>query len=247
MSARTLTCRVETMETLSADVYRLFLRGDPQRILFAPGQYLTLSVQGHHLPFSIANAPNGDGILELHIQYMAGSENSRALFEMLHVGADIEVSLGGGESVLELDDPRPLLLIAAGTGFAQMKSIIEASLALHPERPIHLWWAARSRSELYMESQARLWADQHDHFSFTPVIELPGEEDFDGVVERIDNALHDRVQRADEASIFIAGSPGMVYAVVDTLARIEPMAKRLFSDVFSYAPRTQGQGQGDGS
>lgn len=243
MSARTLTCRVETMETLSADVYRLFLRGDPQQILFAPGQYLLLIVQGNHLPFSIANAPNGEGILELHVQYIAESDNARALFEQLHVGADIEVSLAGGESVLELDDPRPLLLIAAGTGFAQMKSIIEASLALHPERPIHLWWAARARSELYMEWQARHWAEHNEHFSFTPVVELPGEEDFDGVVERIDNALHDRVQRADEASIFIAGSPGMVYAVVDTLARIEPMAKRIFSDVFSYAPRVKGQGE----
>ncbi|MFC0268775.1 FAD-binding oxidoreductase [Kushneria aurantia] len=240
MSTTTLTLRVVTMETLPAGVYRLFLRGDPQQVMFAPGQYLEIAVGEGWLPFSIANAPNGDGEIELHVQYVAGSASARALFDGLEVGRELTVRLPGGDSVLELDDPRPLLLIAAGTGFAQMKSIIEAALAHDAARPIHLWWAARERGELYLESMARDWQAQFAQFTFTPVVELPDEDDFDGVVERIDNALHDRVERADEASIFIAGSPGMVYAVVDTLERIEPLARRIFSDVFSYAPRAGG-------
>lgn len=227
------------METLSARVYRLFLRGDQDQIAFAPGQYLEVHVGESWLPFSIASAPAGDGMLELHVQYAPESKSSRALFGLLAVGREIEVRLPGGEAVLELDDPRPLLLIAAGTGFAQMKAIIEASLAHRPDRPVHLWWAAREREELYLETMARDWQAQFPHFSFTPVIERH-EEGFDGVVERIDQALHQRLESADEASIFISGSPGMVYAVVDTLERIDPAARRLFSDVFSYAPRTAG-------
>lgn len=228
------------METLSANVHRLLLRGDRAQIVFAPGQYLEIHVGESWLPFSIASAPTGDGTLELHVQYAPQSASARSLFELLAVGRELEVRLPGGEALLDLDDPRPLLLIAAGTGFAQMKAIVEASLAHRPDRPVHLWWAARERQELYLESMARDWQAQFPRFSFTPVVECH-EEGFDGVVERIDRALHQRLENAHEASIFISGSPGMVYAVVDTLERIAPAAERLFSDVFSYAPRDAGE------
>ncbi|WP_084388103.1 hypothetical protein [Kushneria phosphatilytica] len=123
-----------------------------------------------------------------------------------------------------------------------MKSIIEAALAHDPDHDIHLWWAGRRRDELYLESLARQWVETYPNVRFTPVVELPGEEDFDGVVERIDRALHERVGSTREANIFIAGSPGMVYAVVDTLEALEPLTERVFSDVFSYAPRQPDQG-----
>ncbi|RKR04426.1 CDP-4-dehydro-6-deoxyglucose reductase [Kushneria sinocarnis] len=238
----TITCRIETIETLGADVHRVFLRTDQPVVTHAPGQYLELDSGRAWLPFSIASAPRSDGLIELHVQYVAASENSQTLFERLRVGEMIDARLPGGECSFELGDPRPLLLIAAGTGFAQMKSIIEAALAHDPGHDIHLWWAGREREELYLESLVRRWVDEYPNVRFTPVVELPGEEDFDGVVERIDRALHERVGSTREASIFIAGSPGMVYAVVDTLEALEPLTERVFSDVFSYAPRQPARG-----
>lgn len=242
MTARRVTCLIETLETLSPEVCRVFLRGDPAQVMHAPGQYLEVRIDDAWVPFSIANAPDSAGTLELHIQYVAASESSVRLFERLRAGQTLDVRLASGACVFDLDDPRPLLLIAAGTGFAQMKAIIEAALAHDPSRVIQLWWAGRRREDLYLESLPRHWAESYPRFSFYPVVELPGEHGFDGVVARIDHALSERITSTRDASIFISGSPGMVYAVVDTLEAIEPLTERVFSDVFSYAPRNPPRG-----
>ncbi|MCM5704136.1 NAD(P)H-flavin reductase [Larsenimonas salina] len=237
MSPTVVTCQVEAVETLSEVVYRVFLKGESAAVAHAPGQYLELEQEGDWLPFSIANHHQGDGELELHIQYAPENPRSKRLFERLFAHEAFQVRLPSGESVLDLDDDRPLMLIAAGTGFAQMKAIIEAALAHHPDRPVHLWWAGKTREDLYLESLPRRWSTEYPNVTFTPVIEAPSETDFDGMIERVDRALHARVTSTREASIFISGSPGMVYAVVDTLDAIEPLTERVFSDVFSYAPR----------
>ena len=240
MSPTVVSCRIEAIETLSESVYRVFLKGDAAAIAHAPGQYLEIDIDGQWLPFSIANFHQGNGELELHVQQAPESSRSMALFDRLVAHGELTVRLPSGESVLEVDDSRPLMLIAAGTGFAQMKAIIEAALAHHPDRVVHLWWAGKTRADLYLESLARQWVTDYPNVSFTPVIEAPDEHDFDGMVARIDRALHDCVTSTREASIFISGSPGMVYAVVDTLEAIEPLTERVFSDVFSYAPRPTG-------
>lgn len=245
MTSTTLNCRIEALETLDANVTRVFLRADLREgqgdVAHAPGQYLEVAVelegQKSWVPFSIANAHRGDGLLELHILHAEGSRSGAALARRLRLGECLEVRLPMGECVFDLADRRPLLLIAAGTGFAQMKAIIEAALAHDPDHEIHLWWAARTRPELYLDDLARRWARDYAYFSYHPVLELPGEGDFDGVIERIDRALAENITATRHASVYISGSPGMVYAVVDTLEAIEPLTERVFSDVFSYAPR----------
>ncbi|MFD2192141.1 NAD(P)H-flavin reductase [Pistricoccus aurantiacus] len=246
MTARTVICQITDVEELSQDVFRVHLQGRAQALAHAPGQYLELALdEDTWVPFSIANANRGDGTLELHIQHWPERSNSARLKEMMRHATRLTLRLPGGECVLEPDSRRPLLLIAAGTGFAQMKAILEAALAADSERPVDLWWAVRERRDLYLETLPREWAARYANFHFHVAVEADIENDFDapGVTAhqgRIDQALVRNLTDLSQHDVFISGSPGMVYACVDALSPLGLKPERVFSDVFSYAPREPG-------
>ncbi|MBW6390493.1 NAD(P)H-flavin reductase [Billgrantia antri] len=243
MTPRTLSCQVTAVEDLTPDVFRVRLEGRAEAMAHEAGQYLELRLDDETwVPFSIASAHRGDGTLELHIQHWPERENSARLRELIVVAHHLTVRLPGGDCVLDTTSQRPLLLIAAGTGFAQMKAIVEASLHEAPERPIELWWAARERRDLYLESLPRQWAEQHESVRFHVVTERAPEppvtgERIQGHRGRIDQALAAGVEDVSGHDVYLSGSPGMVYACVDVLASLGLEPSRVFSDVFAYAPR----------
>ncbi|SDM17537.1 CDP-4-dehydro-6-deoxyglucose reductase [Modicisalibacter muralis] len=243
MTARTLTCHVIAVEDLTSDVFRVSLEGRAEAVAHAPGQYLELKLDDETwVPFSIANAHRGDGAIELHIQHWPERENSRRMREVIEHSPQLTVRLPGGDCVLTPSGGRPLLLLAAGTGFAQVKALMEAALAADGNRPIALWWAVRERRDFYLESLPREWAETYPNVDFHGVSEAPLDIDF--AAERV-HAHHGRIDRVlaatlDDVSgcdVYLSGSPGMVYACIDTLAPLGLDPGRTFSDVFAYAPR----------
>ncbi|MGQ7261050.1 FAD-binding oxidoreductase [Vreelandella sp. V005] len=245
MSARTLTCQVTEVENLNPDVFGVTLAGRAEAMQHAPGQYLELKLDDTTwVPFSIASAERGDGIIELHIQHWPERDNSARLRELLQVANQLTLRLPGGECVLDRQSERPLMLIAAGTGFSQMKAIIEAVLHEQPTREISLWWAAREHRDLYLEQLASQWAQTHVNVAFHAVTELPLEEPLAAGesihhhLGRIDQVLQAAEITPDTHDVYLSGSPGMVYACLDVLDAKGVPLERVFSDVFAYAPRT---------
>ncbi|QFU00434.1 NAD(P)H-flavin reductase [Halomonas sp. THAF5a] len=243
MTPRTLTFLVTEVEDLTPDVFRVRLEGRAEAVAHAPGQYLELKLaEDVWVPFSIANAHAGDGAIELHIQHWPERDNSARLRELMQVAERLTVRLPGGDCVLDPDSTRPLLLVAAGTGFSQMKAIVEAALHADPEREIDLWWAARERRDLYLERLPRAWAEGHAGVRFHAVTEVAPEQAIEGTrvqahQGRIDQALATGLDDVSGHDVYVSGSPGMVYACVDVLASLGLSASRVFSDVFAYAPR----------
>lgn len=243
MSSRTLTCRVVEVEDLTPDVLGVRLEGRAEAMLHEAGQYLELRLDDETwVPFSIANAPRDDGCLELHIQHWPERSNTARLRKLLVLARQLTVRLPGGDCMLDPDSRRPLLLVGAGTGFAQMKALAEAALRDDTERSIQLWWAARERRDLYLESLPRKWAAQYSGVHFHGVSELGMGADFHdenvtGHHGRIDQALASQLDDISAHDVYLCGSPGMVYACVDVLASLGLCSSRVFSDVFAYAPR----------
>ncbi|WP_280540957.1 NAD(P)H-flavin reductase [Chromohalobacter sp. 11-W] len=243
MTPKTLTCHVESVEDLTTDVFRVHLAGRREAIAHAPGQYLELKLDEEiWVPFSIANAHVDDGIIELHVQHWPERSNSARLREILVQAAQLTVRLPNGGCVLDTHSRRPLTLIAAGTGFAQMKAIVEAALANDHPGPIRLWWAVKHPRDLYLESLALQWVAEHTHVEMHTVSEESdsGLSTPPGVtrhVGRIDAVLAEVLGDVSGEDVYLSGSPGMVYACIDTLAPLGLDPERVFSDVFAYAPR----------
>src|SRR5215207_2007961 len=71
---RTLPCRVNQMERLAPDVMRIQLRLPAnERLLFLAGQYIDILMRGGmRRSLSMANPPETDSLLELHLRNYGG-------------------------------------------------------------------------------------------------------------------------------------------------------------------------------
>ena len=129
----------------------------------------------------------------------------------------------------------PLLLIASGTGFSQVKSIVEDLLAQHTRRTIHLYWSGLRLSQLYMLQKAENWADLHDNIHVSALISEHSHWD-DKHQMLVHSILGDHSD-LNQCQAICCGSPAMVYTVLDSLCSKGFRRDAMLSDVFMFAPR----------
>lgn len=233
---QTLQARIRALETLPDRVTRLWLlSSDGQWPLWMPGQYLEIGLDDDTwLPFSIASLAGGD-TLELHIQLQPQSDNSQRLQEKLSIGETLTVRLPGGRCVLDGPD-RPLTLIAGGTGFAQVKTMLEYCLKQGWQSRLDFYWGGQHPHSLYLLPLVAQWARQHDNLHIHPVVEL-GDEGWKGRLGRVTEALATDIDDARDLEVIASGSPAMVYAIEDFLLERGMPLGQMRSDVHDYAPR----------
>lgn len=231
----TMECTVQAITSLGADVHEVVLQWPAQQPTeFQPGQYLLLaSSEGRFSPFSIASAPAEEN-LRLHV--LAANEEPASLLNALRREGIARVQLPFGDVQVDVAQAAPLLLIAAGTGLAQMRSIVEQARAQGSKQPIHLYWGARTGQELYQpdcwpEWQTLPGLHLHQVVSHDP--DWPGRKGF--LYEAVISDLPD----LSGFQVITCGSPAMVYGTLDALVEHGLQPEQMQSDVFSYAPRPE--------
>lgn len=175
---RVVDARVFRMRRAAADVTILNLRFPTgTRVRFEAGQYLELLLDdGSRRAFSMANPPHQNDGVELHVRHVPGGMFSEHVLPGLAPGATLRVELPFGEFRLAPaadGDPRPAILLASGTGFAPIKSMLEAEFRAKSQRPLVLYWGGRRSSDLYLLELVRGWVDRHPNFRFVPVVSEP--------------------------------------------------------------------------
>jgi CDP-4-dehydro-6-deoxyglucose reductase len=80
-----------------------------------------------------------------------------------------------GTFFLRQDSEKPIIFVASGTGFAPIKSIIEASRHKGVTRPMTLYWGGRRPKDLYMNALAESWVGPG--FRYVPVVSDARPED----------------------------------------------------------------------
>ena len=224
---------------LGANIYRIVLQPEAGKVpAYHAGQYLETKLEnGQKCAFSIASAPAPEQeSLELHIQKIPGSPSSDQLFKELGRGR-INLLMPRGKCFLpdELPD-KPFLFIAAGTGFAQMKSMVEYCFSQNHKQNIHLYWGARTPTDFYLPHLPIQWSATGLHYH--PVVsDTSADDDWCGRHGLLYEAiLADKADLIDAAA-YLSGSPQMVYTTIDVMLNAGFPEKNLHSDVFDYAPR----------
>ena len=233
---RNLPCRIERRVLLAPDVMQAFLRlPATEQVDFLPGQYLDVLLDtGQRRSFSLACPPHDARLLEIHARRVAHGRFTALLFDELRAGALLRIELPIGQFAYRHDDV-PLILVAGGTGFAPIKSILRHIFEKGPARDAHFCWGARSRVDLYQDAWLREFKRAHPQLSYTPV--LSDEAAADGYEHGL---VHAAVLRhyPDLAAqvIYAAGPPQMIEAmrVAFPAAGLDP--DRLRFDSFDYAP-----------
>ncbi|MDA8360449.1 MAG: CDP-6-deoxy-delta-3,4-glucoseen reductase [Gammaproteobacteria bacterium] len=236
---KTLPARVARLERLAPDVMRLLLKlPQNERLQYLAGQYIDILLKdGRRRGFSLANAPEADELLELHIRHVPGGLFSGHVFESMQERALLRFEGPLGTFFLREDNAaRPVILLAGGTGFAPMKALLEHAFLTHSERSFHLYWGARGVPDLYLPALPQQWAREHAGFRYTPVLSQPGAQDqWQGRVGYVHAAVLADYPDLTGHDVYACGPPQMIEAARDAFYKAGLPEDRLYYDAFEYA------------
>lgn len=235
---RTLPVRVAGLEPLAHDVTAVQLRlPAAERLQFLAGQYIDILLRdGRRRSFSLANPPSDDDVLELHVRRVPGGKFSDEMLGNLRPKSLLRFEGPLGSFAIREDSTRPIIMVAGGTGFAPMQSMIEDAIARRLERPIHLFWGVRARRDLYRAERAQAWADAHEHIVFTPVLSDPEPADaWSGETGFVHSAVLRYYPDLSGHQVYMSGPPPMIEAGRSAFRAAGLPVDQLFFDSFDYA------------
>lgn len=228
---------VMAIEPLARNVARIRLRLPADRgLVRRAGQYLEIVDGGNAYAFSIASAPDSGCNIELHVRHGEQNPSSLAVMDLLRREPAVRVRLPLGDCTLTGEPVLPLIFVVGSTGFAQAKSFVEHAITNRWQVSISIYWGARTAKDLYLDALARSWAAEYTNIRYIPVLSgTPADAGFrTGLVHE---AVLADVADFSGVLVHACGSPAMVYAAADAFVAHGLPADRIFSDVFSWAPR----------
>lgn len=158
-----LKVKILYQEALNFEIVRYILT---KPWSFQAGQYTKIHFNNKLYPFSIASSPLTK-TLELHIQNSPRHPLDRNFADFLTRTDHFDLAPPQGTAILSEADS-PLLMVGGGSGFSQLKSIIEMTLTTQ-NRSILLYWGVRTPASLYLLDMIKTW-QQEPRFKFIPVI-----------------------------------------------------------------------------
>ena len=235
---RRFRVRVAEKTLLGHDVARLHLAtapGEPLRRL--AGQYLDVLLDGgRRRAFSIANAPTrDDDAIELHVRRVAGGKFTEHVFDKMKERDILRFEGPLGVFFLREESPKPVVLVASGTGFAPIKSLLEDVFHRGLQRPMTLYWGGRRPKDLYLHALAERWAAEHASFKYVPVISdaLP-EDNWQGRTGFVHRAVMEDFPDLSAHQVYACGVPIMVdSARADFTARCRLPEEEFYADSFT--------------
>jgi CDP-4-dehydro-6-deoxyglucose reductase/3-phenylpropionate/trans-cinnamate dioxygenase ferredoxin reductase subunit len=233
---RTLEASVLRIGRPARDVSVLLLRFSiGVRAPFLSGQYLQIVMRdGERRSYSMANPAHANDGVELHIRHMPAGRFSGALLAGLGRGDPLTVELPFGQFFLRTSEA-PAILLATGTGFAPIKSMVEHAWRRGDRRPMHLYWGGRSADDLYMLERVSKWTQRAPWFTCVPVLSRAGApwRGRTGHVQRA--ALEDHPDMAG-MEVYACGNPLMVAAAAAELVEQAGLpAAHFYADAFVAA------------
>ncbi|MDX3227006.1 globin domain-containing protein [Streptomyces sp. ME19-01-6] len=215
-------------ELRTQDIAVVTVRPD-QPYPFLAGQYTSLEtpwwprVWRH---YSFASAPRPDGLLSFHVKAVPAGWVSSALVHRARPGDVIRLGPPAGSMTVDHSTDNGLLCLGGGTGIAPIKALIEDVAERGRNRPVEVFYGARSDHDLYdIDTMLRL-AQTHHWLSVRPVVS-------DSPTNGISGRLPDAVRQYGPWNTFdayLSGPPGMIRSGVDTLRGIGIPSHRIRHD-----------------
>ncbi len=245
LARRQLNVTVAQKLALAPDVTGLRLLpapGEPGLNRLA-GQYLDVLLEdGKRRAFSIANGPQPDGSIELHVRHVAGGGFTSWVHDQLQPGDTLRVEGPLGTFVPREDSERPMIFMAGGTGFAPVKAIVEHFLALGTRRPMHVYWGARSAADLYLRPLAEGWAREHPNLDFHAILSDPERDQGQGLrLGLVHEAVLEDHPDLSGYDVYMSGPPAMIDAGRKLFVDAGLPESQLHYDSFEYAPEVLAQ------
>ena len=213
-----------------------------ERLQFLAGQYIDILMKnGKRRSFSLANAPHDDELLQLHVRNYRGGTFAEHVFTQMKERDILRFEGPLGTFFLREDSDKPIIFVASGTGFAPVKSILEHVFHVRNsrgnERQMVLYWGNRTKADLYLANLAGNWQQEHDNFTFIPVLSeaLPS-DNWSGRTGLVHEAVMQDFDDLAGYQIYACGAPGMVEAAHRDFTQLRRLPEEeFFSDAFTVS------------
>ncbi|MDP1558990.1 MAG: CDP-6-deoxy-delta-3,4-glucoseen reductase [Nitrosomonas sp.] len=237
-----LPCRVHKLERVAPDVMIISLKLPAnQRLQFLAGQYIDILLKdGKRRSFSLANSPHDDEFLHIHARNYPGGVFAKHVFTQMKVKDILRIEGPFGSFFLR-DEPqdKSTIFVASGTGFAPIKSILEYAFYMENKcsikKKMSLYWGVQTKADLYLAELANKWQQQHENFTFIPVLSnaLPT-DNWSGREGLVHEAVLQDYKSLATHQVYACGAPIMVKAAYDDFTSLRGLQKdNFFSDVFT--------------
>nr|WP_244646052.1 NAD(P)H-flavin reductase [Bradyrhizobium campsiandrae] len=192
---------------------------------------------GDRRNFSMANPTRDNDVAELHIRHVAGGKFSTGTLAKLSPGDPVQIEAPYGDFHLRPTE-RPVILLASGTGFAPIKSMIQTAIIAGDRRPVHLYWGARKREDIYLSDLPTRWVQRLPWFSFTPVLSEPPSS-WRGRTGLVHDAVLEDYNSLGPFDVYACGNPLMVSAAQHEFTSHHDLPEaQFFADAFVEASVT---------
>jgi CDP-4-dehydro-6-deoxyglucose reductase len=228
--------RVMSIQRPAADVAVLKLQLPAnQSFQYHAGQYVEFILRdGARRSYSMASAPElAQGVMELHIRHMPGGRFTDHVFGAMKEKEILRMEGPFGTFFLREDSPKPVVMLASGTGFAPIKALIEHMEAKGLTRSTVLYWGARKAADLYLRDWAEAAAARLPWLRFVPVISEP-EAGWDGRTGFVHQAVMADLPDLSGHQVYACGAPVMVQSAQrDFVAACGLPEEEFFADAFT--------------
>ncbi|WP_444996133.1 FAD-binding oxidoreductase [Aliikangiella sp. IMCC44359] len=233
-------CSTLAIEQLNEQIYcvRIQLQTG-EKFLFKGGQYLFLLMSDNRqIPLSIASAPEETNFIELHIRVTQENSLASEMLALFESGQTFQIMGPSGNCYLKEDNNENIVIIAGGTGFSPMKSLLESAFKRNSACQLSLYLGAQSSADLYLSSLVQSWTSSKNNFTYVPVI-ASSEDGWlgqTGLPHEV--AIADLGDKVKQCEFYIGGSEAMVINVYNALQAVGVLKNKIHSDMLDIKRAT---------
>lgn len=228
--ARTLACRIQSLQLLTPDVMKVVLRLPPKSdFRFHAGQYIEVMGNGGvRRSYSVANAMNESQWLELHIRHVPGGVMSQFWFDKAKENDLLRLNGPLGTFVVRHVAGNDLVFLATGTGIAPVKAMLENIHTLASDqmpRSVTVYWGGRVTGDLYWQPPT-----EYAWLQFKPV--LSREPAFAGRQGYVQQAFLSEHSDLAQTVVYACGSAEMITSAKEALRAAGLPDNSFYADAF---------------
>ena len=227
--------RVSTLQRQSDDVMVMQLQLPANdNFAYRAGQYVEIILRdGSRRSYSMANAPHESDAVQLHIRNLPQGYFSDAMLKNIQVGDFLKLELPHGDFWLREDSERPMLMVAGGTGFAPIKSILDHIVRQKLQRTVHLYWGARTQDGIYAADVLVRWAQQSPGWVIHPLLSNATDVSaWTGRVGFVHEAVRADFKDLSDWDVYACGGMPMVTVLREVCSKLGLSDENFYSDAF---------------
>lgn len=219
---------------------------EDQKINFKPGQFLQLQSKPYpkgddymeqdeawDRAYSIASSIKDDKHVELLIGQVLEGRVSTYVHKVLQVGDKVTLVGPFGDFFYQDDDNDEIVMVAAGTGFAPIRSILYHMLDNDIKKPARFYFGARTQNDLFLLDEMKMFEEKLHDFKFMPTLSrADDDETWTGDTGRVNNSIDKYINEEKTYSAYLCGSPRMIEGIVKSLKDKNVDPDYIFFDEF---------------